>query len=122
MLYEIQLLSRPLELRDRRLVPVNTLEESLPPLNNPNQFGGPHESLCTPAPCKGDNAPAHTVINSDGTTTWPYSAGTPAVITWSKWNQNAALVVPYSGAFRWGMQRCYCNGLTLPGVIVITQA
>ncbi|GFR42859.1 hypothetical protein Agub_g3850 [Astrephomene gubernaculifera] len=55
----------------------------------------------------GDNAPAHTTINpADNSSLWPHkppgagSRAMPAVLAWSKWNENAALVVPYSGAFR----------------------
>ncbi|EFJ47847.1 hypothetical protein VOLCADRAFT_91464 [Volvox carteri f. nagariensis] len=50
----------------------------------------------------GDNAPAYTQINPDGTTKWSYSSTgeTPPIFAWSKWNENAALVVPYSGAYR----------------------
>ncbi|KAG2422591.1 hypothetical protein HXX76_015919 [Chlamydomonas incerta] len=65
----------------------------------------------------GDNAPSYTMIKEgSGDTTWPWpprsgsssssgsSAGkrqaVPAVLAWSKWDANSALVVPYSGAFR----------------------
>ncbi|KXZ45427.1 hypothetical protein GPECTOR_55g333 [Gonium pectorale] len=55
----------------------------------------------------GDNAPAHTMIEPDGSSRWPFppeganaSASMPPVVGWSKWDLNAALVVPYSGAFR----------------------
>ncbi|KAG2497087.1 hypothetical protein HYH03_005081 [Edaphochlamys debaryana] len=47
----------------------------------------------------GDNAPSYTVVK-DGKSAWPYGSGTPAVVSWSKWKENAVLVVPYSGAFR----------------------
>lgn len=60
-------------------------------------------AMPSPAVPQDDHPPAETNLREDGSVAWPHAPHRlPPVVSWGKGQGNGVLLVPYSGAFRWG--------------------